>query len=70
LAPLPGMKIGVIETNGHQNYTRWETLKSYHPCAGAPWTEVKGGTFTLDKDFYDRSGGIFLRSEHYENLVK
>jgi len=70
LAPLPGMNIGVLETNGHQNYTRWETLKSFHPCAGAPWTEVKDGTFTLNKDFYDRSGGIFLRSEHYENLVK
>ncbi len=70
LAPLPGMNIGVLETNGHQNYTRWETLKSFHPCFGAPWTEVKDGVFALDEDFYHRSGGIFLRSEHYENLVK
>ena len=24
LAPLPGMKIGVLESNGHQNYSKWQ----------------------------------------------
>jgi len=70
LAPLPGMKIGVLETNGHQNYTNWQALKSYHPCSGAPWMETVGGLFRLDDDFYTRDGGIFLQSEHYSNLVK
>jgi L-alanine-DL-glutamate epimerase-like enolase superfamily enzyme len=69
LAPLPGMKVGVLESNGHQNYRNWEQMKSHHPCSGAGWTEIRKGLFHLDKDFYARSGGIFDISEHYRNLV-
>lgn len=69
LAPLPGMKIGVIESNGHQNYKNWELMKSYHPCYGASWMNVEGGLFSLDADFYKRSGGIFMTSRHYKSLV-
>lgn len=69
LAPLPGMKIGVLETNGHQNYTNWDTMKSYHPCFGAKWMETINGVLNLDDDFYRRSGGILLPSEHYSSLV-
>ena len=36
IAPLPGIKVGVVETNGHQNYKRWDTLCGYHPRANAP----------------------------------
>ena len=70
LAPLPGMKIGVLETNGHQNFKEWPTLQSYHPCHGADWMNVHDGVFRLDDDFYARSGGIFQVSEHYASLVK
>ncbi|MCC7299456.1 MAG: L-alanine-DL-glutamate epimerase [Verrucomicrobia bacterium] len=69
LAPLPGMKVGVLESNGHQNYKNWERMKSYHPCHGAPWTEVCDGLFHPTDDFYDRSGGIFEISPHYKHLV-
>ena len=69
LAPLPGMKIGVIESNGHQNYKNWELLKSYHPCFGAPWMNSERGLFRLDDDFYRQSGGIFQTSGHYAALV-
>jgi hypothetical protein len=69
LAPLPGVKIGVVETNGHQNYRNWERMKSYHPRAGAPWTEITHGVFRLDDDFYAASGGILEQSEHYLALV-
>ncbi len=69
LAPLPGLKIGVVETNGHQNYKNWEAMRKYHPCYGAPWTEAKHGVFYLDDDFYGRSGGIFLSSPHYRSVV-
>lgn len=70
LAPLPGMKIGVVETNGHQNYSQWAALQTYHPCHGAPWMAVTDGLFHLDDDFYARSGGIFDASEHYASLIK
>ncbi|MHB9023785.1 MAG: enolase C-terminal domain-like protein [Armatimonadota bacterium] len=70
LAPLPGMKIGVIETNGHQNYRNWTVMQSYHPANGAPWMQTVGGLLHLDDDFYARSGGIFLPSEHYLGMVK
>jgi L-alanine-DL-glutamate epimerase-like enolase superfamily enzyme len=70
LSPLPGMKIGVLESNGHQNYRNWETMKSYHPCSGSPWTEIKDGIFHLGEDFYRKSGGILEDSRHYSELVK
>jgi len=69
LAPLPGMNIGVLETNGHQNYKRWEELVTFHPCAGKDWTKTRNGLFYLDDDFYAKNGGIFEISEHYKNLV-
>lgn len=58
LKPLPGMKIGVLESNGHQNYSNWENMKKAHPSYGAGWTETKNGLFHLDGDFYAKSGGI------------
>jgi len=70
LPPLPGFKTGLMETNGHQNYEHWAKLTSYHPQAGAPWTEVQDGVFRLGEDFYATSGGIFATPEHYRNLVR
>ncbi len=69
LAPLPGMTIGVVETNGHQNYARWPALQSFHPAAGAPWTAVREGCFVLDDRFFAESGGILQDSRHYLDLV-
>ncbi len=69
LAPLPGINVGAVETNGHQNYKRWQTLQSFHPCAGRPWMTVREGCFDLDADFYSCDGGIFERSVHYSGLV-
>jgi len=69
LGPLPGMKIGLLEVNGHQNYRNWDRMVSYHPCAGANWMKTAGGCFTLDEGFYRRSGGIFEISPHYKELA-
>ena len=69
LAPLPGMKVGVLESNGHQNYRNWERMKSYHPRCGASWMEVVDGLFHLDDDFYSCSGGISDLSEHYLGML-
>ncbi|MFD1140034.1 enolase C-terminal domain-like protein [Larkinella insperata] len=68
LAPFPGIGMGLLETNGDMNYLHWNTMKGYHPAAGARWTTPKNGVFELDDDFYSRSGGILMPSSHYESL--
>ncbi|MBN2450088.1 MAG: L-alanine-DL-glutamate epimerase [Lentisphaeria bacterium] len=69
LPPLPGMAVGVVETNGHQNYARWPVLQGFHPCSGAAWMTPREGCFVLDDDFYARSGGILQDSPHYLDLA-
>lgn len=69
LAPLPGMKTGVLESNGYQNYANWERMKTYHPSCGAPWLDIERGMFRLDEEFYSQSGGIFAQSKHYLSMV-
>lgn len=69
LAPLPGMKIGVLESNGCQNYRHWEAMQKYHPCFGKSWTNLHDGVFITDRDFYECSGGIFMDSEHYRSVT-
>jgi hypothetical protein len=70
LIPFAGLSIGILDTNGYQNYKNWNELINYHPCAGASWMTTKDGLFTLNNDFYEKSGGIYLPSDHYMNLFK
>jgi len=69
LRPLPGVKIGVLESNGAQNYRNWDDMKSYHPCSGASWIDPVDGIFRLDGEFYARSGGILKVSGHYRTVA-
>ncbi|MBU1821302.1 MAG: mandelate racemase/muconate lactonizing enzyme family protein [Bacteroidetes bacterium] len=66
LPPFPGVSIGLQETNGHQYFKNWDKLMSYHPKAGANWTQTKEGVYVTDKSFYEQSGGILEPSAHYE----
>ena len=68
LSPFPGIGLGLLETNGHQNYKNWETMRSYEPCNDASWSRTKDGVFELNDDFYAKSGGIFIPSQHYEDM--
>ena len=70
LALFPGLKTGLLETNGAQNYKNWDTLSSYNPSNGASWTKIKQGVFELDEEYYRQSGGIFKKSLHYQDLFK
>jgi len=65
LAPLPGMNIGVLESNGHQNYKNWQKMCS---CSKR-YQKFKDGIFVLDKDFYQFGGHIFNENDHYSPLV-
>ncbi|MDR8390108.1 hypothetical protein NC796_03080 [Aliifodinibius sp. S!AR15-10] len=70
VAPFPGLGMGLLETNGHQNYDNWEKMQSYHPYPDAQWSQTQNGVFHLGDDFYEKSGGIFETSEHYADLVR
>jgi len=68
LASFPEMDLGLQETNGHQFYRNWDTMMSYHPMVGAPWTQTKDGVYPTGPEFYAQSGGILKLSEHYVEL--
>ncbi|MFA5857549.1 MAG: enolase C-terminal domain-like protein [Elusimicrobiota bacterium] len=69
LMPFPGLKIGLLESNGHQNYKNWQALLSYHPYSTAGWVTPKNGVYELDNSFYETSGGIFEIPQYYKALV-
>jgi L-alanine-DL-glutamate epimerase-like enolase superfamily enzyme len=70
LAPFPGLNLGLLETNGHQNYKNWDKMVSYHPFPEASWRITENGLFNLNEDYYQKSGGIFVESEHYNDLFQ
>ncbi len=69
LSLLPDLNIGLVETNGKQNYKNWDRLCSYNPSNGSSWSKAKKDIFELDQSYYRNSGGIFKKSGHYLNLV-
>jgi hypothetical protein len=69
LAPFPGSGSGMLETNGHQQYRRWQEMSSWHPCAEASWRRVERGVFVLDDDYWARSGCVLEEPAHYRALV-
>jgi L-alanine-DL-glutamate epimerase-like enolase superfamily enzyme len=68
LLPFHNMNIGLLETNGHQYYKNWDKMMTYHPKAGASWTQTRKGVYLTDKSFYEESGGILQPSPHYEDM--
>ncbi len=68
LAPFPGIDLGLLETNGHQNYKNWNRMVSHHPYPDAGWRKTRNGVFTLDEDYYIKSGGIFEPLPHYQKM--
>jgi len=70
LAAFPGLGgMGLLETNGHQNYKHWEKMRTYHPYPDAAWSKTADGVFNLGKDYYAKSGGILEVSDHYLQSV-
>jgi len=69
LEAFPGIgDLGLVESNGHQNYKNWGTMMSYHPRKNAPWVNVKQGVYELDDEYYKTGGGIFDPMPHYEEM--
>jgi hypothetical protein len=53
--------IGLVESNGHQNYKNWETMMGYHPRKDGAWVKATNGVYELNDEFYKTSGGILIR---------
>jgi len=69
LEAFPGIgDLGLVESNGHQNYKNWGTMMSYHPRKNAPWVNVKQGVYELNDEYYKTGGGIFDPMPHYEEM--
>jgi len=70
LPAFPGVRGGLIESNGAENYGRWLQMLAEHPCAGAPWLAARAGAFHLDDDYWHQSGGIFLDPSPFDRLLR
>jgi len=69
LAPFPGLGgIGLVETNGHQNYKNWEKMRQYHPYPNADWAKTQEGVFELGADYYAKQGGIFEELPYFDQF--
>lgn len=56
---LPGLKCGVMESNGAQNYLHWARMLSEDPAAGESWALPVNGLYELGDDFFQKDGGIW-----------
>ncbi|MHA7111837.1 hypothetical protein ACRTDU_17025 [Sunxiuqinia elliptica] len=69
LKTFPGLNgLGLLESNGAQNYKNWKTMKSYLPISNQRLGDVRDGLFSTGPDFYESSGGIFKLPTHYNDL--
>jgi len=69
LESFPGLEgLGLVESNGHQNYRNWQIMRSYLPYPEARWSQPERGVYNLDADYYAKSGGIFASMPHYEAM--
>lgn len=66
LPPIPGVRTGLVESNGAQNYTNWDTMMEY--AGQMPWLSPQKGLFHLGEDF--SGGDIFTIPPHYRQLVR
>ena len=71
LKSFPGLEnLGLLESNGHQNYLNWDEMRKYNPSNKASWTDVHNGLYYTNKDYFKSGGGIFDPIPHYEEMFK
>ena len=69
LPAFPGIgDLGLVETNGHQNFRNWETMRRDLAFPDAHWTRTEKGIFECDADYYAKSGGILEPMPRYEAM--
>ncbi len=70
LPGFPGIRGGLIESNGPENYGNWADLLAAYPIPDAPWLTPGSGAFVLGEDYYRHSGGIFLDPVPYSQMFR
>jgi len=70
LPAFPGVKGGLMESNGPESYGTWNKLLSEYPLPDASWLRSQKGAFVLEEDYYTQSGGIFLEPKSYTRLFR
>ena len=69
LPAFPGIgDLGLVETNGHQHFRNWETMRKDLAHPDAHWTRTERGVFECDADYYAKSGGILEPMPRYEAM--
>ena len=61
LDAFPGVRgLGLVETNGGQNYVNWQRMRDELPDPAAPWTQTAQGVFELNERYWTTPffGGI------------
>ena len=61
------MKIGVVESNGAQNYIKWQEMKNRLPAGNNCQDDT---IYHLDDQFFGNSGGIFEMPKYYIEYLK
>ena len=70
LNSFPGLdNLGLLESNGHQNYKNWNEMKNYLPEPKKSWVEVHDGFYHTGNDFFSSGYGIFNNPDHYQRLI-
>ncbi len=70
LNSFPGLdNLGLLESNGHQNYKNWNEMKSYLPEPKKSWVEVHDGFYHTGNEFFSSAYGIFKNPDHYQRLI-
>ncbi len=71
LKSFPGLEnLGLVESNGHQNYRNWKQMTGYLPAHDKPWVDVNNGMYQTSAEFFQNGGGIYDNLPHYENFFK
>lgn len=70
IPPLPGLKIGVVESNGPQNYRNWKAMQQLFPYPEAEWFTGAQQYFNLTNDYYENSGGVLIPPAAYIEQIK
>jgi L-alanine-DL-glutamate epimerase-like enolase superfamily enzyme len=70
LPAFPGVRGGMMESNGAENYGRWAEMLAEHPRVGAPWLAARAGAWSLDEDYYASAGGVLDDPEPYIGMLR
>ena len=57
---LPELNVGIMESNGKQNYVNWNKLIKLSPLYNKLNLGEVNGVYTLTDEYFDLSGGIFM----------